>query len=79
MSPFSLKQSGRVVVTEGDTYLNVTMGYEIQNGTTSENLTMHILTIGLLPGNTNGLGEKLPIIEHKKVNLKEVTYDYPEE
>ena len=78
ITPFSLKdKTGRVDVTKGNTSINITMNYELQEGVTSENLVMHIFTMGLLPGNTNGIGEKLPIIAHKKVNLSEVTYNFP--
>lgn len=47
--------------------VNISINYEIDNTTASENLTMHIIAIGFLPGGG----------EYKKINLS-VTYDLPE-
>ena len=77
VSPFSLGGEGRINVLGGDTLLNVSMSYPISNTTIMENMTMHVIVMGVLPGNINGL-DGIPIISHVKVNLKEVTYVYPE-
>jgi len=68
---------GRVRVDDGDTLLNVSMNYRIDNTTLMENMTMHIIVMGFIPGNINGL-DGIPIISHMKVNLGAVAYDYPE-
>ncbi len=78
VSPFSLRgENGRIDVRNGDTLLNVTMNYPIENNTMMENMTMHVTVMGFIPGNINGL-DGIPIISHMKINLKEVTYVYPE-
>jgi len=77
VSPFSLAGEGRVDVRYGDVLLNVSMDHFIENGTMMENMTMHITVMGVLPGNINGL-DGIPVIQHMKINLDEVTYVYPE-
>jgi len=77
VSPFSLSGEGRIDVRDGDTLLNVSMNYPIANTTLMENMTMHIIVMGVLPGNINGL-DGIPIISYMKVNLGAVAYDYPE-
>jgi len=73
------KNKMRVDVTsKGDKYLNITMGYEVKNDTKQENLTMHIIVMGMFPGWITGSGEKQPIVIYKKVNLIDVVYDIPE-
>ena len=57
---------------------NITIGmkYDISSATyenLTENMTLHIYTMGFLPGNSDGISQKLPIIDHKKINLQ-VTY-----
>ena len=56
--------------------LNITLDYSLTNNTylEGENLTMHLLVMGFLPGEVNGISKGLPIIEHKTINLK-VTYE----
>ncbi len=66
------------VTSEGAKLMNISLNYWIDNETTSENLTMHLYTIGFLPGNVNGIIDGIPIIDHKVINL-EVAYDFPEE
>jgi hypothetical protein len=53
------------------------MNYEVLEGITSEDLTMHIFPMGMIPGNTNGIEVRLPFIKHKKVNLTAVEYNFP--
>jgi hypothetical protein len=59
-----------------DDMLNITISYPISNVTfeEGENLTMTIVAMGFLPGEVNGVGEKLPIVDHKTITL-EVTYE----
>ena len=80
MFPFGKNKANmRVDVTsEGNKVLNITMDYEVTNDTAQENLTMHLFVMGMLPGNINGLGEKLPIVAYKQINLIDVVYDFPE-
>lgn len=57
--------------------ISVTLKYKITSATyenVTENMTLHIYTMGFLPGDSDGISEKLPIIDHKKINL-EVTYE----
>lgn len=75
MLPNPLTGEGIIDVSTEE-YLNISMNYEISNDTVSENLTMHIFTIGFPMGDVNGyMGIK--IIDHMQVNLKDVTYDIP--
>jgi hypothetical protein len=60
-----------------DEYLNITINYPISNETYlngGENLTMHFIVMGFLPGEVNGIANKIPIIGHKTVTL-EVAYE----
>ena len=52
-------------------YLNISIDYYITNDTfySGENLTMNLLVMGVLPGEVNGIGEMLPIVDHKQVTL----------
>jgi len=62
--------------SEGEHCINVTMNYWIGNKTNyikSENLTMHLFTVGFFPGDVNGL-ENIHFVDHKVVNLKEISY-----
>lgn len=59
--------------------ISIPMNYKINNATFNngdsfENMTLHLYTMGFLPGNTNGLSEKIPIIAHMKIKLK-IEYD----
>lgn len=40
----------------------------------TENMTLHIYTMGFLPGDADGISGKIPIIDHRIINLK-VTYE----
>jgi len=56
--------------------ITVPIKYSISSATyenLTENMTLHIYTMGFLPGNSDGISQKLPIIDHKKINLH-VTY-----
>lgn len=61
---------------EKDTNITIAANYEILNTTfdEGENLTLHLYVMGLMPGETNGLSEGLPIIAHKVITL-EITYE----
>lgn len=54
-----------------DESINVTLNYKISNTTfeNGENLTMIIFVMGFLPGDLNGLSEKIPFIAKKQVTL----------
>jgi hypothetical protein len=70
-----LTKQGTIDVSN-EKYLNISLNYEVNNTIVSENMTMHILTMGILPGDTNGI-EGIKIVDYMKVNLKDVTYDMP--
>jgi hypothetical protein len=67
-------------VNVGDSFLgknassniNITMQYTIDEETynNGENMTMHFLIMGFMPGDLNGLGEQIPIISYEKIPLK---------
>jgi len=78
MLPFGQNKVKIDVSSEGDKYINISMGYKITNTTLKENLTLHIVVMGMFPGNSNGIGETLPIVSYKKVNLIDVEYAIPE-
>lgn len=57
--------------------ITIPISYSLANTTYeagSENMTLHIFTMGFLPGNSNGFSEKLPIVDHVKINL-EIHYE----
>lgn len=59
--------------------ITIPISYSISNetyneGNGTENMTLHLFTMGFLPGDQNGIDEKLPILEHIKINL-EILYD----
>jgi len=72
--PNPLTKQGLIDVSN-ERYLNISMNYEINN-TVSENMTMYICTMGFLPGGADGI-QGIKIVDHMKVNLKDVTYDIP--
>lgn len=56
--------------------MTIPIEYNIDSATyenVTENTTLHIFTMGFLPGDADGISGKLPIIDHKKINLQ-VTY-----
>lgn len=61
---------------EKDTNITIPANYEITNTTfeEGENLTLHLYVMGLMPGETNGVVDGLPIIDHKVITL-EITYE----
>jgi len=63
---------------EKDTNITIELDYSVSNSTYQsggENLTMHIIVMGFLPGDVNGVDDEGVgrVVEHKKVNL-EVKY-----
>ena len=61
---------------EGEHCINVTMNYWIGNETNyieSENLTMHLFTVGFFPGDVTGVDD-IHFVDHKVINLKEISY-----
>ncbi len=58
-----------------DNNITIPAKYEISEETfnNGENLTMHFYVMGLMPGETNGLSDSLPIIAHKTITL-DITY-----
>jgi len=60
---------------KADQSINISLNYEISNTTfeNGEKLTMTLCIMGFMPGDLNGLSEKIPIITKKQITL-EVSY-----
>ena len=56
-------------------YIDISMNYQISEGIVSENLTMYVFAMGILPGSSNE--NKTVPLEYKKINLR-VDYSLPE-
>jgi len=61
--------------------ITVPMKFSISSSTyenLTENMTLHIYTMGFLPGDSDGVSQKLPILDHKKINLQVTYVEKPE-
>jgi len=51
--------------------INITAQYTINEDryNNGENLTMHLFVMGMIPGDIDGLSDKIPIVDYKKINI----------
>jgi len=75
---FPVRKLGRVHVVNSlfggniSENISIDFSYKLRNKElfdSGENLTLHITVIGFLPGNSNGISDMLPIVDHKAISL----------